>query len=245
LVAKLVYRPAADPESALPFVACVHWPRSGHHLLVRLLQSILAERFGYCSFYGHEQDSRCCGAFPCERRGISFAKQHDFNFDCAVPAGMPLLVQYRRFDQSLIPSFEVRVSEGSLADTEADFRPFAVKRARLYRRFVDRWVKRDLPNRYVLTYSDLVEEPHAALLEILRLFGAEDRADRIDDAVATADHVTRKGAGRVIQRQRGVVNQTEVEAFRYFNRDFFACLDRQSDPFQPLEERAPSPTPER
>lgn len=232
MAAKLAYEPA-DPAIAVPFVACVHWPRSGHHLLVRLLQSILRERFGYCSHYGHDGDERCCGAFPCRNAGISFAKQHDFGFDCEVPEGMPLLVHYRRFDQSLISSFEVRISEGSLADTEEAFRPFALQRALLYRRFVDRWVKRDIAHRHVLTYRALVEDTHDSLRHVLRLFGVEDLDHRIDQAVAKADHVTRKNARRVIQRKRGVVNQTEVEAFRYFDKDFFKRLAVRSDPFAP------------
>lgn len=227
MATKIDYRPA-DPAIALPFVACVHWPRSGHHLLVRLLGTILGERFGYCSHYGHQDDDRCCGRFPCEQPGISFAKQHDIGFKCAVPEGKPLLIQYRRFDESLLSSFEVRVSQGLLQDTEADFRALALERADLYRRFVRKWVERDIPNRTILRYDALMEEPHETLLTVLSLFGAQDHADRIEEAVETADHVTRKGGGRVIQRTRGVVNESKVEGFRYYDADFFAELGRLS-----------------
>lgn len=228
MATKLDFRPA-DPAIAYPFVACVHWPRSGHHLLVRLLGAILGDRFGYCSYYGHNQDKRCCGKFPCTLPGVSFAKQHDIGFNCAVPQnGEPLLVQYRRFDEALLSSFEVRLSQGMLADTEEDFRTLALERARTYRRFLQKWIVRDIPNRHILRYDELIERPHETLTAVLALFGADDHADRIDAAVESADHVTRKGGSRVIQRDRGVVNESNVRSFRYYDEGFFAELDRLS-----------------
>ncbi len=225
---KLVFQPA-DPATAYPFVACVHWPRSGHHLLVRLLGAILGERFGYCSFYGHQHDKRCCGSFPCTTPGISFAKQHDIGFNWPVPKdGRPLLVQYRRFDEAVLSSFEVRLSQNLLSDTAEDFRALAVEHAKTYRRFVAKWVERDIPNRHVLRYNDLIERPHETMVAVLALFGAEDHADRIEAAVASVDHVTRKGGGHVIQRSRGVVNESNVHSFRFYDEAFFARLARLS-----------------
>lgn len=228
LAVKLVFQPA-DPAIAYPFVACVHWPRSGHHLLVRLLGAVLGERFGYCSFYGHQEDQRCCGRFPCTKPGVSFAKQHDIGFSWPVPKdGRPLLVQYRRFDEAVLSSFEVRLSQKLLTDTEEDFRKLAREHAKTYRKFVSKWVERDIPNRHILRYDDLIERPHETMVAVLALFGAEDHADRIEAAVASVDHVTRKGAGPVIQRSRGVVNESNVDAFRYYDKAFFNKLARLS-----------------
>ena len=243
MATRLDFRPA-DPAIACPFVACVHWPRSGHHLLVRLLAAILGDRFGYCSYYGHNHDERCCGRFPCTMPGISFAKQHDLGFDIPVPTdGKPLLVQYRRFDETVLSAFEVRINQRMVADTEADFRILAVDRAKAYRRFIEKWVDQDIPNRHVMRYDELIESPRETLATILALFGAEDHADRIDAAVKSADHVTRKSRGPVIQRDRGVVNQSNVRSFRYYDEAFFAELDEISS--TPALRKAMAPLPSR
>jgi len=60
----------------LRYVAGVSWPRSGHHLLQRLLQSYFPSLL-YCDFYGAETD--CCKRIPCSRPKVGFSKSHDFN----------------------------------------------------------------------------------------------------------------------------------------------------------------------
>jgi len=37
--------------NGLNYVTCVSWPRSGHHLLERVLGAYFGERWGYCEFY--------------------------------------------------------------------------------------------------------------------------------------------------------------------------------------------------
>src|SRR5687768_10588784 len=62
-------------------------PRSGHNLVVRLLQALFPLDLFYCEFY----DVRgCCQAVPCARRGalpITFQKTHDFELN--VPTDVP------------------------------------------------------------------------------------------------------------------------------------------------------------
>src|SRR5215208_533293 len=56
-------------------------PRSGHNLVVRLLQALCSDDLFYCERYRVET---CCQAVPCVRRGtreVSFQKSHDLELD--------------------------------------------------------------------------------------------------------------------------------------------------------------------
>jgi hypothetical protein len=75
----------------LRYVAGVSWPRSGHHLLVRMLKSYFGKVFEYCEFYEPQQ---CCKQFPCARRGVvHFSKNHDFDGTANRLRDVPLIIQ--------------------------------------------------------------------------------------------------------------------------------------------------------
>ena len=60
-------------------VTGVSWPRSGHHLLVRMLKLYFGETFGYCDFYGGIEG--CCKTVPCTRTdSVHLTKSHRSGF---------------------------------------------------------------------------------------------------------------------------------------------------------------------
>lgn len=140
--------PEGGAAATLPFVANVSWPRSGHGLLIRILRALLAERFSYCEFYRPraKQGSSCCGRFPCTRPGISMTKQHD----AALAPGAPLVVQIRSFVPAAVSHFEYALSAGSVEDSAASFRAFALAQVAPYRRFTAKWVAPPRPGRVVV-----------------------------------------------------------------------------------------------
>ena len=68
----------------MDYVVGISWPRSGHHMLLRLLKLYFGPSFGYCSLYGdrpeHPEVPQCCRCVPCTNAGkINFSKNHDFD----------------------------------------------------------------------------------------------------------------------------------------------------------------------
>jgi len=222
----------------LPYVACVSWPRSGHHVLVRALQKIFKHHFGYCEFYGPSvtPGSGCCGVFPCEKAGpISLSKQHDFDRKAELPDGHPLVVQYRRFSEAVISEFELAVARNLHEDTAERFAAFARKRARDYAAFCDKWVRHERSNRVLLDYADLTADPVESIRRVLRLFDAHAYVPRIAGEIESLEHVPAATDGPV--GLRGIANRRTVEVFRHYDAALFEELEATANA-SPAAERA-------
>ncbi|MEM7695731.1 MAG: sulfotransferase family 2 domain-containing protein [Pseudomonadota bacterium] len=215
-------RPYLEPEpgqTPLPYVASVSWPRSGHHLIVRLLYGYFGPRFGYCEYHvpKDDPDTPCCGHFPCQKRAIAFSKNHDFNIDSPVPTDVPLLVQWREPIAALHSNFELAVMEG-WPDTPKAFTKFGHKQAEKYRRFMAKWVEPDLPNRLVLNYDDLTADPHSHFRKVLTLWG-EDPCDeaKLETAIQTVPHISVSDKTSKLSAARGVRAERVVTTFRHYD----------------------------
>lgn len=86
-------------------------PRSGHHLVHRILSRYLGDRLAYCNYYvtfkqGTFED--CCKNIPCTHKclanyDIFFQKSHDFGLTDPVDTADLNLVQVRRpVDKALL-----------------------------------------------------------------------------------------------------------------------------------------------
>ena len=87
------------------YVAGVSWPRSGHHLVQRLLQGYFGPHLSYDMFYHPELD--CCRVFPCTRGRVHFSKNHDWDLSGVMSAGLPYLIQYRSAAAAAVSDFEL------------------------------------------------------------------------------------------------------------------------------------------
>lgn len=239
-------KPLASPSAGrfevqpLPYVACVSWPRSGHHVLVRALQKIFKLHFGYCEFYGPSVDpkSGCCGKFPCAQAGlISMSKTHDFDLDAELPEGTRHIVQYRKFSEAVISEFELLVAKAADKDNAETFKNFAERRARTYARFIQKWVQPRRPNRVLLDYADFVTDPHKAMRDILRLYDAQVYASRIAEEIEFLDHVSVAGGQKVVNANRGIKQGRDVLSFRYYDEALFERLETMAGRTVEDEER--------
>ena len=213
----------------LPYIACVSWPRSGHHVLVRALQKIFKFHFGYCSFYGPaaEPGSGCCGEFPCKMAGpISMSKQHDFDLKAELPNDHPLVVQYRKFSDAVVSEFELFVRESPGRDDAATFKTFAVRRAKGYALFIEKWVRSDRENRVLLDYADLVDDPFTAIRSVLRLYDARVYVPRIESEIALLAHQTVSEGKAVVAEKSGIAELRDVRNFRFYDEELFASLEK-------------------
>lgn len=204
----------------------VSWPRSGHHLLVRLLQHVLGPAFGYCQHY--HTSAACCGGLPCVRDDIHLTKSHDFTGDLQQLRGRRYLVQHRAFLPSVISDFELVVRGGG-EDSSTAFLRHASERFGAYRAFRARWVESAFATgQVVLRYEDLVAAPEAALGHVLASLAPGQRHDpaRIARAIREVDgeRIERGAVHRL--RGAGVHDPRDPRRFRHHDPALFALLTR-------------------
>lgn len=215
----------------LLYVCGVSWPRSGHHLLVRILDEYFGGRFHYCEYY---TPIDCCRCVPCERMGeISFSKSHDRNLEVPIRAGGRYLVQYREFCPAVVSDFELYVRDRG-RDSSAQFRRFANKEARKYVRFMGRWASAQADGTTIarIAYEQLASNPGRTIADVISLFAPGEPVDRatLTSSIASAERITvRDGIERPDER-RGVQASRDIRKFRYFDESFFRRLDRKTMP---------------
>lgn len=215
----------------MDYVVGISWPRSGHHMLVRLLKLYFGSSFHYCGFYrGEERPTtvkRCCGKVPCAYPGkVHFSKNHDFDLSVPQVRGQKYLIQYRDFVPSVVSNFEVFVRNGG-EDTRTSFRRFASAEFDRYLDFKQKWVTSAFAqDQLVLDYGALLEDPKGELARAVAYFAPGDAtdSDRIAEAVASVDG--QKIEQRKVQplRRSGVHAGRDVTKFRHYGPAIFAQL---------------------
>lgn len=227
----------ANGNDASPrYVACVSYPRSGHHLTAQVLTSYFQGRFKWCEYYTLSE-RECCKAFPCSRADVSMSKNHDFGIHDRshrptpkVP-GVPYLVLYRSFLETVVSGYEKRIAYDTGPDTPAEWKKFARQRLAHYRRFVRKWIlERDDIEKLTVRYEDLTANPLAAYRSIVSfsLPGEEPDLVRlrrvVDDAVLVVPNSS-EGFDHV--PHAGIRDRRKIEEFRHFDPAYFASLERR------------------
>lgn len=207
------------------YVVGVSWPRSGHHLLARLIRLYTGPKFAYCGFYGQDD---CCGQAPCARAGeIRYSKNHDFDGALVQDASHRYLIQTRAFTPSVVSNFELYLREGG-TDDAASFARFASAQFTAYRAFQTKWVtSRFAGTQTVIPYEVLIADPARALATTLAAFDIYDPdPQRLQAVVAQVDG--EEVAHRQIRpRPRtGVHAPRDVTQFRHYDAKLFGHLDK-------------------
>ena len=114
-------------QSSLKHFTGVSFPRSGHHLLVRVLNKYFGPKFVYCEYYN---PADCCRAVPCEFADrVTFSKNHDYESCVPILTHQRYLIQYRAFVPAVVSDYELHARQ--LADdSRALFRKFAKNQVR-------------------------------------------------------------------------------------------------------------------
>lgn len=207
----------------------VSWPRSGHHLLVRLLTLYFGPGFRYCDYYGGIKG--CCKSVPCTRTDeIHFTKSHDFDLDLPQITGRKYLVQYRDFLHSVVSNYELSLLKQSReTDTPENFRAFASAQFTRYRGFMRRWVHSDFAQaQLLLSYDQLITYPKDSLRLAIWWLDPDNALDeeRIEKVVAEV-------AGEKVESWKvqplaksGVHANRDLTSFRHYDPALFAQLER-------------------
>jgi hypothetical protein len=220
------YRERTVNIPELRYAACITWPRSGHHLLVRLCQEYFEEAFGYCEYYG--TDLPCCRNFPCTKRDvITLSKNHDNHLDLQFDGTVPLIVQVREFVPSVISNFELAVRNGR-PDTRASFEGFVKREFEKYNAFFDKWVNSKIAEeRLVVFYEDLTNEVVETLSKVIVFLAPEHSIAyaKLRSIVERVDAVTVKKKEVLVQKAVGVRQFRNVEDFRHYDKDFLSQFE--------------------
>ncbi|MFP7675591.1 hypothetical protein ACG74X_19805 [Marivita sp. S0852] len=207
------------------YVIGVSWPRSGHHLLARLLRLYFGAEFTYCSFYGQAE---CCGRAPCKRAGdIRYSKNHDFDGTLPQTPQHRYLIQTRAFAPSVVSNFELYLREGGIDDPDS-FAGFASAQFTAYRAFQDKWVASGFARtQTVIPYEDLIRDPVTALSYALTTFTpTQPDPERLRATIAQVDG--EEVAHRRVQPRpgAGVHAPRDVTQFRHYDARLFDYLDK-------------------
>lgn len=207
----------------------VSWPRSGHHLLVRLLTLYFGPSFRYCDYYGGIEG--CCKSVPCTRLGeIHFTKSHDFDFTLPQIPGRKYLIQYRAFLPSAVSNYELfLLRQPRDVDSVASFVSFVSSQFTAYRTFTRRWVTSGFAQgQLVLRYEDLIDDPHAGLARAVQWFAPDTTPDEGRVAAAVAEVSGEKVEAWKVQplAKAGVHDPRDLSDFRHYEPRLFAALGR-------------------
>lgn len=222
----------ALPEP-LRYVACVSYPRSGHHLIVRLLKGYFQTRFRYCQFYGSPEG--CCGKFPCTNREVTFTKNHDMDLGRSTALGLPkvdgvpYLILVRNFLDAVVSDYNLHLRNVG-EDSLAEWQKFAKSKMNYYRRFVQKWVTSDDGiERLVVRYEDLTNGPENVLARIVSFFDPNTpvQVELIHQLVAAAFLEDVRPTTTEVVLNFGVKNRRRVEEFQHYDANFFAGLEQE------------------
>lgn len=233
-------------ETSINYVVGVSWPRSGHHLLTRILQKYIGERFVYCPHYskergmGHYNMANCCDNELCASQGeVHYCKNHDFKFNIPKVAGARYLVQYRAFLPAVVSDFELYVRAGG-ADTPEHFKCFSMTKAYNYKRFVRKWVEPEDEGiqKLMVPYENLTKNTEEMLVQALTFFGLGEDIDRqrLRDIIANIAKKTVMDKEIVTSHQFGVRDTRKIEDFRFYTPGWFQELERIVNSDLPPEE---------
>jgi len=204
----------------------VSMPRSGHHLIARLLQAALQDDLFYCEYYS---EPRCCQAVPCARRGgrlVTFQKSHDFDLNLATDVADSIYLIQHRAPVALLLSarehyatLQYHESYGdAIGSNRGEYAVWLGRQAHYYAAFSRRWLVSPPPNSVVVDYDELSSEPAGVLERLFTLAGIEVAAERIDGAVeATIQRAGRYGEHAYVPRA--------IDNSRYLDRELLAICE--------------------
>jgi hypothetical protein len=217
----------------LRYVACVSYPRSGHHLTVRVLKKYFGNDMKYCQF-NPTINEECCRRFPCIDNSITFTKNHDMALDrrwrrgLAKTADTPYLILIRNFLEAVISDYNVFLQRHD--DRRETWLRFSKRKLRYYERFVRKWVlSNDGLEKMIVTYEDMTSDPLLAFRRIVDFFQPSEPVDseRLAEIIRSATLADVRPTGVEFVRNFGVQNRRRVEDFQHYDPEYFASLERR------------------
>lgn len=215
---------------SIRYVACVSYPRSGHHLTVRILSHYFGRDFKYCQYYN--EPAGCCGNFPCTDSSVHLTKNHDMDLGKPLSLGLPksndvpYLVLVRNFLEAVVSDYNLYLRENE--DTEDAWRQFSQRKSNFYQRFVNKWVLEDDGlEKLIMPYEKLTDDPIAEFSRMVQFFRPDQPIDRERLTRIVSDAVLEDVKPDKIDviRKFGVRNRRKLEDFKYYDPVYFSELE--------------------
>ena len=215
----------------LRYVACVSYPRSGHHLTQRVLSDYFQQDFRYCQ-YGIKTHEDCCQAYPCTHPMVTMTKNHDQELDrpntkgIAKISGLPYLVLIRNYLEATVSDYSLYLRENP--DSKKAWIFFSKYRAKYYQRFVQKWIfSKDSLEKLIIRYEDLTDNPVFVYNQIIAYFHSSWPIDqmRLEQVIKGASLENQTSHGAELIPGFGVHNRRRLEDFKYFDTKHFALLE--------------------
>jgi hypothetical protein len=157
------------------------FPRSGHHLLGKLLAAYFGPSFNYCEAY------HGCQTFPCVRTLNNYQKCHDLQLDHRKSPGVRYLVQIRHPWPAIVSRFKHRVGLKRVGNDRASWETHRRVESQYYAHFVQKWVRQDGIERLLVPYHLLVTDPFETLCSAIRFFDADVDPDGVRASIEKND----------------------------------------------------------
>ena len=142
-------------------IACISFPRSGHHALKNVLSAYFGDAFQYYDSY-----------LPMivKREDSNFQKEHDLDLNIPVILGARYLIQVRNPIQAVQSwlDFDSRVAACPRNVEQAEWRGVFYKRLGFWREWYDKWVLAPLWPRLVVDYEDLIARPYEVCESVIQ-----------------------------------------------------------------------------
>jgi hypothetical protein len=132
----------------------VSFPRSGHQLLVGMMQKYYGDEMVYCEMYSH------CGQVWCPDPETTVQRTHDLDLDVPIDLDVDYVIQLRNAGAAIEAWYKSAVAEG---ETDLSWPDFKEEKMAFYDAWIRKWTKPNGPDAPHIRYEILVEHPAAVL----------------------------------------------------------------------------------
>ena len=147
--------------------ALVSFPRSGQHLVEKILKFICKEHdveFTYCEFY------TCCNSLPC-KKGKEFSKNHDFDLNLEVNNDIKYVCLYREdIILQLEAYYRFSIGQTKIKYKYKDLLKFIKDKSTYYNDFKSKWINNKSKNILKVEYYEILENPEKISKKIFKHF---------------------------------------------------------------------------
>lgn len=155
----------------------ISFPRSGQHLIERLLKHIYnyyGKEFSYCEYYS------CCNKIPCEKKCL-FQKNHDLELNLNLKLGEKFLILYRKNKIYQLESyFRYKIIFGTEKfNSNIDYKnktifneliKFIKENSKYYDGFVNKYIKSNkFKEALIINYDDFLSKNKDCIKQIILL----------------------------------------------------------------------------
>ena len=189
----------------------ISYPRSGYHLIKRLVSRYFAKEFNATTVYSNPSNNIY------NNPTITFQKNHDLPLTTKTTNDKDVryLVIIRYPLESLVSYYKFQSERSGIEHSRSGWEYFALSKIDYWIKFYDKWVVSKIENRCVLNYGSLMLDPYTELGKVIRFLLESDR--EVDNEKISCIVDPSKGGGE-IKRKNNICN------FEYYDEKFFNDL---------------------